>query len=443
MAFLVIAFIALIGPLSAAAAEPDGPAQATDPCALTLAPPEGAEKEDLEIIRLQNKVRTTSDSTGWKEQLGWAFVQKARVSFDPGYYKLAEQCALCLETSKPGCAEALLLRAHVLNNLHQFKEAEALARELVKSRGLHFDYGVLGDALMEQGKLDQAVVAYQAMMDQKPSPQAYSRAAHIRWLKGDLTGAIELMSWAAGASSPRDPESAAWTRVRLARYEWQAGDSKRALELIDEALELQPQYPPALLERGRVLLSSDKALEAQELLKRAVAFNPLPEYRWTLSEALRVADRVDEAKAVEAELKRRGATDDPRTFSLYLATRGEDVAIALRLAQAELQTRADVFTLDALAWAWLANGSSAQAWIFAQRALAEGTQDGRLFLHASVIATAVGQHEKAAAYLAKATSMQQMLLPSERKILAVTQAFNPISDSTNIETNQQLTRANR
>jgi hypothetical protein len=60
-----------------------------------------------------------------------------------------------------------------------------------------------------------------------------------------------------------------------------------------------------------------------------------------------------------------------------------------------------------------------------------------------VIATAVGQHEKAAAYLAKATSMQQMLLPSERKILAVTQAFNPISDSTNIETNQQLTRANR
>lgn len=443
MAFLVIAFIALISPLSTGAAEPDGPAQATDPCALTLAPPEGAEKEDLEIIRLQNKVRTTSDSTGWMEQLGWAFVQKARVSFDPGYYKLAEQCALCLEISKPGCAEALLLRAHVLNNLHQFKEAEALARELVKSRGLHFDYGVLGDALMEQGKLDQAVVAYQAMMDQKPSPQAYSRAAHIRWLKGDLPGAIELMSWAAGASSPRDPESAAWTRVRLARYEWQAGDSKRALELIDEALELQPQYPPALLERGRVLLSSDKALEAQELLKRAVAFNPLPEYRWTLSEALRVADRVDEAKAVEAELKRRGATDDPRTLSLYLATRGEDVAIALRLAQAELQTRADVFTLDALAWAWLANGSSAQAWIFAQRALADGTQDGRLFLHASVIAAAAGQREKAAAYLAKATSMQQMLLPSERKVLVVTQTFNPISESTDIETDQQLTKANR
>jgi tetratricopeptide (TPR) repeat protein len=440
---LFVAFVALIGPLSVAAAEPDGPAQANDPCALALAPPEGAEKEDLEIIRLQNKVRTTSDSTAWMEQLGWAFVQKARVSFDPGYYKLAEQCALCLETSRPGCAEALLLRAHVLNNLHQFKEAEAMARELVKSRGLHFDYGVLGDALMEQGKLDEAVVAYQAMMDQKPSPQAYSRAAHIRWLKGDVAGAIELMSWAAGASSPRDPESAAWTRVRLAHYKWQAGDTKRALELIDEALQLQPEYPPALLERGRVLLNSDKALEANDLLKRAVALNPLPEYRWTLSEALQAADRVDEAKVVETELKRRGATDDPRTFSLYLATRGEEAATALRLAQAELQTRADVFTLDALAWAWLANGSSAQAWIFAQRALAEGTQDGRLFLHAGVIAAAAGQREKAATYLAKATSMQQMLLPSERKVLAVTQAVHPISDSTRVETTRQLTKENR
>jgi hypothetical protein len=67
----------------------------------------------------------------------------------------------------------------------------------------------------------------------------------------------------------------------------------------------------------------------------------------------------------------------PRTFSLYLATRGEDVARALRLAKTELETRADVFTLDALAWAWMANGNAEQAWIFAQRAVAEGTQDAR------------------------------------------------------------------
>ncbi len=78
------------------------------------------------------------------------------------------------------------------------------------------------------------------------------------------------------------------------------------------------------------------------------------------------------------EFKRFAATNDPRTLSLYLATSREDVAEALRLAKAELQTRADVFTFDALAWAWLANGNTEQAWIFAQRAVAEGTLDGRL-----------------------------------------------------------------
>jgi hypothetical protein len=153
--------------------------------------------------------------------------------------------------------------------------------------------------------------------------------------------------------------------------------------------------------------------------------------------------RRSPAQAVETQLKLRGAADDSRTFSLYLATRGEDVAAALRLAQTELETRADVFTLDALAWAWMANGNAEQAWIFAQRAVAEGTQDVRLFLHAGVIASAVGQSEKAATYLAKATVMQQMLLPSERKILAATQSVNPIFGSKEVGTTQQSTKENQ
>jgi tetratricopeptide (TPR) repeat protein len=229
VALIVAALIASVDSSSVAEDEANVSVMGKDPCVLALVPHQGTDKQDLEIIRLQMKVRSAFDPAVWLEQLGWAFVAKARVSFDPGFYKLAEQCALCLDNKKPDCAEALLLRAHVLHSLHKFKEAEAVAQELVRKRGLNFDYGVLGDALMEQGKLDEAVTAYQAMMNQKPSPQAYSRAAYIRWLKGDLPGAIELMSWTAGASSTRDPESGAWARVRLARYEWQAHDTKKAL----------------------------------------------------------------------------------------------------------------------------------------------------------------------------------------------------------------------
>src|SRR4029077_4652122 len=115
-----------------------------------------------------------------------------RESFDPGYYKLAEQCALCLESRQAHATEALLLRGHVLQNLHRFKEAEPLARELVARRGLSFDYGLLGDVLMEQGQLNEAVEAYQKMVDEKPDMQAYARIGHLRWLKGDLEGAVEV-----------------------------------------------------------------------------------------------------------------------------------------------------------------------------------------------------------------------------------------------------------
>src|SRR5437016_6060168 len=101
--------------------------------------------------------------------------------------------------------------------------ADPLARELAGGRGLPFDYGLLGDVLMEQGQLAEATDAYQKMIDLRPDLHSYARGAHIRWLKGDLTCAVELMELAASASGPLDAESAAWVHTRLAFYRFQAG----------------------------------------------------------------------------------------------------------------------------------------------------------------------------------------------------------------------------
>ena len=82
------------------------------------------------------------------ERLGYLHVSQARVTSDAGHYKLAEAVAECLQASYPGDAAALLLRGHVLHQLHRFKEAEQVARELVARRTVVLDYGLLGDALM-------------------------------------------------------------------------------------------------------------------------------------------------------------------------------------------------------------------------------------------------------------------------------------------------------
>jgi tetratricopeptide (TPR) repeat protein len=270
------------------------------------------------------------------------------------------------------------------------------------------------------------VDAYQKMMDQKPSPEAYSRVAHIRWLKGDLNGAMEAMQLAADACGSGAPESGAWFRTRLALYELQAGDFEKSSVLITAALTLQPNYPPALLARGRWLLAQGRPADAIEPLEHAAQLNPLPEYHWVLLEALQVAGYTQEIARVAGLLQQRGSANDPRTYALYLATRKQDNAIALQLAHDELNNRADVFTLDAVAWAEEAAGKITEARVYSKQALQEGTEDGRLFLHAAVIAQAAGDHEEATRLLVKANALQQMLLPSEKEILTALQNDKPI-----------------
>lgn len=395
---------------------------AVDSCALTLAPHSGDAAIDREIIRLQQTAGASGGRSRALELLGWAYVQKARVSYDPGFYKLAEQCAICIETRHPDSEEALLLRGHVFYSLHRFQEAEGIARRMAETRGAPFDYGLLGDALMEQGRLNEAVEAYQKMIDLKPGPHSYTRVAHIRWLKGDLEGAIEMMRKAAAAMSPRDTEASAWAYTRLALYELQAGSVKGAERACGVALQLQKDYAPALLARGRVLLAENRNAEAVQLMQQAESMNPLPEYRWLLAEGLRAVERTDEALAVEDGLRRSGAAEDPRTFALFLATRGEQPETALLLVEREVKSRVDVFTLDALAWSLASAGRVSEARDPMRRALAEGTKDARLFYHAGTIAALDGRKQEARLMLNKAASIKQMLLPSEREGLSRTLA---------------------
>ncbi len=389
-----------------------------DSCGIALTPHFGGGPDDSDILRFQQAARRADNPVPHLERLGWGYVTKARWNSDPGFYRLAEQTARCMEAKQAETGSSLLLRGHVRHQLHDFRAAESIASRLIEDRGAWFDYALLGDALMEQGKLTQAVDAYQRMMDQKPGPQAYSRAAHVRWLTGDLEGAIELMRMAAKASSLRDRESAAWTHVRLATYELQAGQGERAAYRLSRALSWKADYPPALLWRGRLRLARENYNEAVPPLMRAAELEPLPEHLWTLIEALRAAGRSEEANVVRAKLSQTGAVEDRRTFALYLATAGQDVHEAVRLAKQELKVRDDVFTLDALAWAQHAAGRADEAYGLMQRALAEGTRDARLSYHAGVIAAAAGQYAEARDWLDRALAIQQMLLPSERDNLA-------------------------
>ena len=396
------------------AVAPDASTPPNGPLAIALAPHAGHGRLDEQIRRFQGDVRSNRNVHASLERLGWLYVGKARESFDAGYYTLAEQSALALDSLQPNCPEVLLLRGHALHSQHRFGEAESLATQLVSTRGLASDHGLLGDILVDVGRVDDAQRAYQAMLDLKPDPPGYARAAHLRWLKGDLEGAVEMIRMATTGASPRDSESAAWMHTQWARYLWQSGANSEAQDAIESAFAFRTNYPPALLLRGRVLLAGDRPEAALESLEQAARLNPLPEYHWALAEALRAAHRESDARAVEQEILANGPHGDARTCSLFLATRQEHLALAVRLARQEMAERADVFSHDALAWALAASGQFAEAESHMQQALALGTHDARLWLHAGVIAARNGKRPEAGEWLRKADERKAQLLPAER-----------------------------
>ena len=353
--------------------EPPGPA---DPCAVTAAPPEGplaaeiaAAEDPLAIARLQ--------------------IRQARLSADPGYYVLAGQAADCALERRPEDVEARRIKVHVLIQFHRFAEAEAAARELVaRERSGWFDQLLLGDALMEQGKLREAGAAYQAAMDRRPSLQLYDRAAWMRWLVGDLEGAIDLQRRAVRAGSPADPEPLAWVLTRLG---WLRALKGEPAPELDAALELLPDYAPAHLRRGQLRLYRGELEGAREDLRAVGA--TVAAYR-----ALAELDPEIDVAAV--------GDQDYRGFGEWLADREPERAVAL--LEREYAARQDAVTTIALAYARSRAGEGGPELEAAVReALATGIIEPRTLLHAGWI---LGDRT----LVERALSMGPGLLPSER-----------------------------
>jgi tetratricopeptide (TPR) repeat protein len=396
-------------------------ALAPGPLRVALAAHAGDTALDEQIRATQAKVRERADVPRL-ERLATLFIGKARRSGDPGFYKQAEACAEAMPKADGGAHAALLVRGHVRHALHDFAGAERIARELVGARGMHLDHGLLGDVLLDRGELAEARTVYQRMLDLKPGLQSYARAAQLRWLGGDVAGCRELLGLAAAAGSQRDPESLAWVLARRAVLELHAGEVAAAHAFADQALALVPGYPAALLARGRAAAAADRHADAADDLAAAAKAYPLPESLWAAADSLRAAGRAADAAAAEAELAATGEREDPRTFSLWLSTREHDAAAALRAADAEFAVRQDAYTLDALAIARLRNGDVAGAGDAIGRALAVGVRDARVFVHATLIAEAVGDRAAATQHAQAAAAGASALLPSERQLLAACRA---------------------
>jgi tetratricopeptide (TPR) repeat protein len=288
--------------------------------------------------------------------LAAAHTKRARESGDAANYERALEALAKASASGADAGEARKLEAWVRLGLHEFAAAEALAREQTAAVADDPDaWALLGDALMELGRLEEAGDAYQRMMNLRPGPGAYVRAAYWRERAGDLAGALELQQLALSATGQREHEERAWILVHSAALHEGLGNPERAEAALLEALALFPEYHYALEGLAELYVKQGRAALARDFARRAIASAPHPERRLVLADALRALG--DEAAAREQEqrfereaLANQEQSDNENVFLVdYYLDRRPDPPRALAIALREAKRRPDPPTLERLA----------------------------------------------------------------------------------------------
>jgi tetratricopeptide (TPR) repeat protein len=356
-------------------------------------------------------------------RVAWEWMRKARTSGDPGFYVNVAGCADEALRLEPDYTPALELRGLVLMNGHRFEEARRQAETILAVDPMSsVALGTLSDALLELGRFDEAVDAAQRGADAKPGSAVYARASYLRWLTGDLDGAKDAIRLALGGRDRRDPEPAAWTFVEAAKIFWHEADYEGADAVLEEALRWVPDYPPALLLRGRVALGQGQAERAIGWLEKAWRAQPLPEAAWLLGDArAMLGDTAGAARDWERAVQ-AGRRGDRLMLALFLATKGRDLDEALRFVEAERAQRRSVYVDDVYAWALYRAGRIDDARRASDAAMRLGTPDARILYHAGAIRLAAG-------------------IPEGRALVEKALALNPKFDVTGAEEARALLAA--
>jgi tetratricopeptide (TPR) repeat protein len=352
-------------------------------------------KTDERIKLYDSLTQAKPENLHYQVLLAGAYIQKMRETTDFGYIDRAAKVLDRVLGADSGNYEALRLRTEIELERHNFKQAATYSKQLLQTGpGDSWNWGTLGDAYIELGDYDQAVDAYQKMMNLRPDLSSYNRAAHYRFLTNDLTGAIEIMKRAIESGST-SAENIAWCWVELGAYYVKAARLADAEYAYTNALRTFPNYHPAYAGLGKVHMAQSKDAEAIANFLRAQSIVPMPDYAAALYDLYSRTGRPSEAKqqmatieAIDALGKATGEKAN-RNLAIIYADHGWHLDRALQLANAELEFRQDIYTYDALAWALYKNARYDDASKAMEKAMKLHTPEPSFAMHAKKIQEAL------------------------------------------------------
>jgi tetratricopeptide (TPR) repeat protein len=360
------------------------------------------------IQALQDRLRTSpSDVEAWAE-LGFDYVQEARVTADPSYYPKAEAAlrrSLSLRTDANYVALAGMGALSAAR--HDFAGALSWGRKAQDANPDNAQIlGILTDAEVELGRYQQAFTTLQRMVDMRPDTSSYARVSYARELQGDSTGAIFNMRLA--LRSAGTPADRAWASYYLGELFFNQGDLDQADQQYRMGRAFDPAFVPNMEGLAKVEAARGDTDAAIADYMTVVQQYPLPQYVIELGDLYTVSGRPALAAQqydlvhAEQQLFRSNGVNIDIDIALFNADHGTDLAAGLAAARAEWGRRKSILVADALAWSLHANGLDGEALAYSDRSLALGTNNALLYFHRAMIERALGGTGAARADLARA-----------------------------------------
>lgn len=362
------------------------------------------------------KVEEDPSSYVFLNRLAQAYMQKAR---ETGHFRYYESSADAVKRSldaSPDNYTGLVYMALIKIAEHKFKDALQYAERAVETEpGKAYGYGVLGDAYLDLGNVEEAGVAYDKMAELRPGLDSWSRVSNLKVVRGDTQGALQAMemAYSLGRKSSRTSgENLSWTRVMKGSIYLNMGDLEGAERCFGEALEIKPDYYLALEHLAEVNAIRGDNETAERLYREALEINPAPEFHLALADLYRNVNRTDEAHKLEETARQifedrvnRGNVGYLRALALYYADRGENLERARTLAEKDLLVRKDYGAYDTLGWVYYSLGNYVDALSMASESVKEGTRDAKLYYHLGMINYKMGNYAEAEEYLKTAISI--------------------------------------
>ncbi len=361
-------------------------------------------KTDDRIAMFGTMIQTKPENLHYQSLLAGAYIQKMRETTDFSYLDRASRIVGNVISADGQNYEALRLRSEIELERHHFKQVAEYSRQLMNiSANDPWNWGTLGDALLEMGDYDGAAEAYQKMVVLRPDLASYNRAAWFRFLSGDMPGAIDIMKKAIAAGSPSS-ENTAWCLVELGHLYLKNGQADEAEKAYSLAVRTFPGYHPGYAGIGRAQAAKGEFKAAIASYEKAQASTPLPDYAaalydlYTIQKDAKSAKKQMEMIDVIDQINKNSGEVTNRNVSIIFADHDYHVERALELATAELDVRKDIYSYDALAWALYKNKKFAEADQAMAKALKMGTPEPAFYYHAEQIALANGKTKEAEEY---------------------------------------------